>query len=107
MPINAPHENVDITALKDKKIWKMGDRPLFARWTSDFDCGYETNWWYCIKDTPFDISLLKSKKRYEINKGKRNFNVKIIDPREYSKEIVNIQIKTWMEYPETYRAKID
>lgn len=51
----------------------MDGNPYFARWTDNFDCGYETEWWYCIKDEPFDISKINSKKRYEINKGKKNF----------------------------------
>ncbi len=67
----APHVKVDVHPLVDKTIWKMDSNPYFARWTTDFDCGYETEWWYCIKDTPFDISKLNSKKRYEINKGKK------------------------------------
>lgn len=31
---------------------------MFARWTSNWDCGTPTEWWYCIKDTPFDIKYL-------------------------------------------------
>lgn len=47
----------------------MDGKPYLARWTSSFDCGHETNWWYVIKDTPFDINELKKKRRYEIRKG--------------------------------------
>ena len=43
-----------------------GGVPLLARWTEDFDCGYETEWWYVIKDTPLDLSKLKKKRRYDI-----------------------------------------
>ena len=57
---------------------------LLARWTTEFDCGYETNWWYVVKDNPFDINALKSKRRYEINKGIKNFNVKEIEPMNYA-----------------------
>lgn len=80
-----------------------GGIPLLARWTSDFDCGYETNWWYCIKDTPLDIDALKSKRRYEINKGKKNFDVRLIDPVPYVEDIIDIQKKAWDTYPESYR----
>lgn len=62
----APQEKVDVHPIKDKTIWKMDGNPYFARWTDNFDCGYETEWWYCIKDEPFDISKINSKKRYEI-----------------------------------------
>lgn len=43
IPITAPHEEVDIQCIKDKSIWKENKNALFARWTSDFDCGYETS----------------------------------------------------------------
>ena len=68
----------------------MGGVPLLARWTTDFDCGYETNWWYVIKDTPFDIVSLKAKRRYEINKGNKNFQVRKIKSSEYPEEMFMI-----------------
>lgn len=64
--------------------------PLLIRWTTDFDCPKETGWWYCIKDTPFDINSLNAKKRYEINKGKKNFSVKIVNPLEYGEKIYKV-----------------
>ncbi len=77
-----------------------------ARWTSDYDCGYETNWWYVIKDTPFDINALKAKRRYEINKGNRNFVVKEIVPSEYAEEIYSIAVAAYETYPKSYRPNV-
>lgn len=82
-----------------------GGTPLLARWTTDFDCGYETEWWYCIKDTPLDILKLNSKRRYEINKGKKNFNIRMIDPVEYVEDIIRIQQLAWANYPVAYRPR--
>ena len=107
IPDCPPHEEAQISLLKDKKNTKPGGYWLFARWTSEFDCGHVTNWWYCIKDTPFDVATLPSKKRYEINKGKKNFIVKIIEPVEFIDEILNVQQKAWLEYPEAYRPEFD
>lgn len=107
IPMSAPHENVDITPVIDKTIWKMKGSPLFARWVTDFDCGYETNWWYVIKDTPFDITALKAKRRYEINKGIKNFEVKVIDPTEYKGELYSVQVEAFSAYPEKYRPSVD
>jgi len=42
IPTTAPHEKVNTQPIKDKTIWKMDGKPLFARWTENFDCGYET-----------------------------------------------------------------
>lgn len=73
----------------------------------DFDCGYETNWWYVIKDTPFDISALKAKRRYEINKGIKNFDVKEIDPVNCAEKLCNVQIAAYSAYPPKYRPYFD
>lgn len=43
---------------------------LLARWTTDWDCGHKTQFWYVIKDDMYDISVLKRKRRYKINKEK-------------------------------------
>ena len=45
IPTTAPHENVK-NLMFDREFWEntRGGYPLFARWTSNFDCGYETSW---------------------------------------------------------------
>lgn len=83
-----------------------GGAPVLARWTTDWDCGYETEWWYVIKDKPFDISKLKSKRRYEINKGIKNFGVREINPADYSEEIYKVTIAAYETYPKAYKPHI-
>lgn len=82
LPTTPPHMAPDLSPIVSGDIWKLNGSPLFARWTTDFDCGYETNWWYIIKDQPFDINALKAKRRYEIKKGIKNFDAKTIEPRK-------------------------
>lgn len=106
-PNHSPHITPNLLPLKDKSIWKLDGFPLLARWTEEFDCGYETGWWYVIKDTPFDMSELKAKRRYEINKGIKNFEVKRIDPKEHKEEIYQIQLKAYADYPSKYRPTVD
>lgn len=104
IPSTEPHENVDISPIRNRTIWKIdGGGALLARWTSEWDRDAETNWYFVIKDTPFDIDALKSKRRYEIRKGNRNFDVRRIDPMEHLDELLNIQIKAFSAYPESYR----
>lgn len=108
IPVIAPNEEPDMVPINDGSIWKIkGGTPLLARWTTEFDCGYETNWWYVVKDNPFDINALKSKRRYEINKGIKNFNVKEIEPINYADELYNVQIAAYSAYPEKYRPSVD
>ena len=83
-----------------------GGTPLLARWTTDFDCGKETDWWYVIKDTPFDISELKAKRRYEINRGNKNFRVIKITPYDYREELYNVQVAAFSAYPRKYRPVV-
>ena len=64
---------------------QIGNNRFYVAETCD-DCGYETNWWYVVKDTPFDLNSLKAKRRYEINKGIKNFEVIDIDPKNYSED---------------------
>ncbi len=108
IPSTPPHEEPDLLPLEDESIWRIdGGTPLLARWTTDFDCGYETNWWYVIKDTPFDISQLKAKRRYVINKGKKNFYVKQINPLIYKEDLFEIQRDAYAVYPKKYRPEVN
>ena len=107
LPATSPHIVPDISRMKEKEFWKNSiGRPVLARWTTDFDCEQEQNWWYVIKDNCFDISELKAKRRYEINKGKKNFEVEIINPAEYIDDLVNIQKKAYEVYPAKYRPTV-
>lgn len=106
MPTAAPHEKINMSPINNGSIWKIGGA-LLARWTTDFDCGYETNWWYVIKDDPFDVSKLKSKRRYVINQGIKNFEVKIINPIDYKKQLYEIQVAAFSVYPPKYRPHVD
>lgn len=80
---------------------------LFIRYTTQFDCGYDTDWFFCIKDTPYDLSSVKAKRRYEINKGLKNFDVKKIKPSLYKEELYQIQIEAFSVYPEKYRPVVN
>ena len=107
LPECAPHEKANVEALKDIKTWtESGGKPIFARYTTEFDCRRETNWWYVIKDTPFDINEIKAKRRYEINKGIKNFSVKVINPLDYIEELYRVQNAAYATWPEKYRPSI-
>lgn len=106
IPIGAPHLQPDLKPIETGEIWKMKGSPLLARWTAEFDCGYETNWWYVIKDTPFDINALKAKRRYEINKGNKNFVIKEIDPAQWSEKIFDVAVAAYATYPKAYRPNM-
>ena len=99
IPTTAPHEEVDLEPIKNGNIWRLKGRPLLARWTSEWDNSEKTEWWYVIKDTPFDISTLKSKRRYEIKKGLANFTICEINPEEYMEELFYVSMEAYKKYP--------
>lgn len=105
IPTTPPHIEPDLKILENKSIWKKG--VFFARYTTDFDCGYETNWWYCILDRPFDIKQVSAKKRYEINRGLKNVEVKKINTADYAEQLADIMEKCYNEYSKSYRPKIN
>ena len=110
LPDIAPHENVDPASVNDRMFsdhkCKEGV-PLFALWTSDFDCNEKTDWWYIIKDSPFDINSIKAKRRYVIKKGIKNFEVKVINTAGYVDELYRVMVEAFKEYPKYSRPSID
>lgn len=98
---------VDLAPIESGAIWKIHRGCFLARWITDYDCPQTTNWWYIIKDSPFNMANLKSKRRYEITKGKRFFFVRQVDPRCYKNEIYDIQVKAYSTYPAKYRPIVD
>lgn len=107
LPDTPPHAPVNTAPVESGDIWKLDGRPLLARWTSDFDCGHETAWWYTILDRPFDIAELKSKRRNEINKGRKNFTVRRVDPREYAEAFFRVTAAAFAAYPAAYRPTVE
>lgn len=98
-----PHEDKCENEIDKLEKWK-DKKTLFARWTTDFDCKEETEWWYCLKDDEFDILALKSKRRYVVNKGINNFDINLINQNEYLDEMYEVYLLSMSEYPDKYRV---
>ena len=74
---------------------------VFARWTTDYDCGYDTEWWYIVKEAPFTTDNLGAKNRKHIRSALRAVSVRLIDPTEYAAElcrVYNDTVKTYKNY---------
>lgn len=98
VPTTAPHENVDLSAVKDGSIWEMEGKPLLARWTSDFDCEEETSWWYLVKDTPIILDELSKHSRKHIRQGLNRCDIKVIDNKKYAEEIYDCYNAACIKY---------
>lgn len=96
-----PTQEEALTALK-----KHGG--MFARWTSDWDCGSQTQWWYCICDHYTPIEELTAKQRYRVNKGLRLCRVVPApsDPEQICDAVYDLVKASFEDYPEAYRPKL-
>ena len=86
----------------DKENMKLGlhlSKCYMARYTTDFDCGFETPWYYVIRDVPIDLAQLNSTNRYNINHGLKYFYIqKINNSMENVKELYRIYKKASERY---------
>lgn len=102
VPNTYPHEEADTSIFKNGKAWK-NKNVFLVQWTSDFDYGEPTSWWYTIKDDVFDLAQLSAKRRYEVRKGIKNFDVLRIDPEEYLTDLYRVYVAAAQSYPKKYR----
>lgn len=96
IPKGNPKNSIDTKDIcENGNLVKRGG--VLARWTTNFDCNHDTEWWYIIKDKPFEMSQVKSNYRTMIRKGNKYFDVKIISSNEYAEEIAGIMIDAYKE----------
>lgn len=100
IPTCAPHEMPDLTPIENGAIWHNlgGGTPLLARWTEDFDCDHETQWWYLIRETPYEAEKLSRKSRKNIRYGLNHCKVEIINPSDYIDELYTVYCKAQEKY---------
>lgn len=101
VPTVAPHEEPDASWMKDPSKWKElseGHYPLFARWTTDFDCAEETEWWYIVRDSPISLDQLSRSSRHSIRRALKKCEVKQIDPQEYLDEMWRVYREAFTRY---------
>mgnify|MGYP002624362934 CR=1 FL=1 len=108
LPYVPPYEKIDVD-----RTWIVNEikrrKALFARWTSDFDCGHPSEWWFCLRDKPIELSEFKSKLRNEINRGLKTTEFLLVDndkKEEYVPLFFEIAKECHAEYPEKYRPHI-
>ena len=98
IPTTPPHINPDTSCVNDGTIWKIDGSPLLARWTTDFDCDYETNWWYLIKDTKFDFEDISSKNQKSIRQALKKCDVQKIVFSENMDQIYSCYLSAYAKY---------
>ena len=99
IPATAPHENPDITPVENGDIWNIdGKTPLLARWTTEFDCGYETNWWYVVRQTPYSMEDVSSKERKSIRQAVKKCYVKKVQLKDHIQQLYDCYYSAFQNY---------
>lgn len=84
-------EEIEFTKNELKEAFKKHKKALFFLYTTKFDCGYDTGWYYVIKDDECDYSCNHSKKHIrEIVKMNQSIECSKISFRDYENEIDEI-----------------
>lgn len=78
----------------------------FARWTSDYDCGVPTQWWYCVRDEKISLESLTAKQRYRVKRGFKNMEIRKVDPHEYGEQLYEVLKASLADYPDAYRRGV-
>ena len=97
IPNNPPHFKVEES---EKEIMELIKRTnsYFARWCSDFDCNYITDFWYVINDTPLKIEDYSIKVRNKIRKGLKEFDVIPVNKDKFLEEAFQVYLSAIKSY---------
>lgn len=101
--------NGDMPTIEEARDALKQSKAMFARWTTDFDCGVPTKWWFCLKERHDTIEQLSAKQRYRIRRGLMNCIVKRLSESELSDNIdaiFDIAVLSFSDYPIKYRPNL-
>lgn len=99
-------ETISFTKEELDAAFKKHKKALFFLYTTNYDCGFDTEWYYIINNRGFD-KINVSSKNYKRKKNVINNNVlcRIIDPIIYKEEIKRVSALAISDY-KTYSAEI-
>ena len=105
IPTTPPHEAPNLQPVESGEIWKLDGAPYLVRYTTDFDCGYDTGWWWIIKEAPYDVDALSPSSRKHIKQALKKCYVKKINPENYQDALWNIFDSAYARYKNTSNAQ--
>lgn len=87
------------TKLSDKQLSEiLRGGGIFIKNVYDFDCKQETQFWYVIKDSFGGLEELSSKKRNQIRKSLKTYDVRMVTKEDILKFGYDIHIKALKHY---------
>ena len=97
IPNTPPHIKIENSIHSIKKYIKSNN-VWFARWTTDFDCKTETNFWYIIKDSFQGMDEYSSNTRKSIRKGLKNIDVRLVSKNKVIQEGYEVYKQAFIRY---------
>ncbi len=95
----APHHGEKLR--QDELRLLLSNGGILVRNTYDFDCKEETSFWFVIKDTFGGMEELSSKKRNQVRKSLKTYDVR----RVSAEELLSVGLPIYQEACESYRVK--
>lgn len=95
----APHHGEKLR--QDELHLLLSNGGMFVRNTYDFDCKEKTSFWYVIKDSFGGIEELSSKKRNQVRKSLKTYDVRKVS----AEEILSVGLPIYQEACESYRIE--
>ena len=81
--VGDPRNNKPLSKPEQRYLFNKYKKALLLRYTTHFDDIDTQNWFFCLKDSPYDFAGLKSKRKNVVRKGINNFTVKEIKLSEH------------------------
>lgn len=102
IPDLPPHVQVDVNPIQNGSIWNLtstkGEKPLLARFHTEFDTKAETGFWFIIRDKPLSLDEFSKKRKKVIIKSLERCFVKKIDPKTYVDELYKVYYAAFRSY---------
>ena len=109
LPNNNECEDIVFSKKELKAAFKKNKRALFFIYTSNFDCGVDTDWFYVIQDGNYNyFDNMKSKHRRNIKKNLEKLECKMIVASEHKERIEEIgclSVKSYRNYNDNQKFK--
>ena len=105
IPEVPPHRTVNIS-VEEARSLQRDSRAYFVRWTSNWDCGRETEFWYVIKDGSSSLEELSGNTRSKVRRGLKHCKVKKVDAQYLAANAYGVYAKAFERY-EDYKRPVE
>ena len=106
VPDEIPDKDIKLTKEEINFLLKESGT-YFIRWESNFDCGYETEYWHIIKDESSPIESLSRYTRHNIKRGLKRCIIEKTDARIIADEGYESYSKAFERYDTFIRPETE